>query len=40
MKNSVLKKFISIAAAVSAILALTACGSQGTESDKIGRAHV
>ena len=33
MKNSVLKKFISIAAAVSAILALTACGSQGTESD-------
>ena len=33
MKNSVLKKIISIAAAVSAILALTACGSQGTESD-------
>ena len=33
MKNSVLKKFIPIAAAVSAILALTACGSQGTESD-------
>ena len=33
MKHTILKKFISIAAAASAILALTACGSQGTETD-------